>query len=347
MGTVETGSLQQGDVGDWQNAGGTRRQPTRRSTSATRHVTYEGPRAAKGPNEKLADFLGWFSVGLGVSQIVMPRVVSKICGIDDSDSNTVLMRALGMRELTSGVGILTQEHPTSWVWSRVAGDVMDLALLGKAFSNDENHRGRTTFATAAVLGVLALDVLSAQQLAQSPNTAVNPDVAEEGIHVRKSITVNKSPAEVYAFWRDFENLPRFMRHLESVQVTSQGRSHWKAKAPAGKTVEWDAVTTRDVPNELIAWRSEGNADVYNEGKVQFQAAPGGRGTEIHVDLTYTPPFGVVGAMGAKVAKLFRKEPGQEVQDDLLAFKQVMEVGEIVLSDATVRKGMPHPAQPDR
>jgi uncharacterized membrane protein len=345
MGTVETG-WQQSDAGELQDVGVTRRQSSRRS-AAEGPRTYTEPRAAKGPNEKLAGFLGWFSVGLGVSQIIMPRAVSKICGIDDSDGNTVLMRALGVRELTSGVGILTQKHPTNWLWSRVAGDVMDLALLGKVYSNGENHRGRTTVATAAVLGVLALDVLSAQQLAQSPNTAVNPDAEEDGIHVRKSITVNKSPEEVYNFWRDFENLPRFMRHLESVQVTSAGRSHWVAKAPAGKSVEWDAVTTRDIPNELIAWRSEGSADIYNEGEVHFGAAPGGRGTEIHVDLTYTPPFGVAGKVGAKMAKLFRKEPGQEVQDDLLAFKQVLEVGEIVLSDATVRKGMPHPAQPDR
>jgi len=345
MGTVETG-WEQGDAGEWQDAGVTRRQSSRRA-AVEGPRTYVEPRARKGPNEKLADFLGWFSVGLGVSQIIMPRVVSKICGIDDSDGNTVLMRALGMRELTSGVGILTQKHPTNWVWSRVAGDVMDLALLGKVASNDENHRGRTTLATAAVLGVLALDVLSAQQLAQSPNTAVNPDVDEEGIHVRKTITVNKSPEEVYSFWHDFENLPRFMRHLESVRMTSEGRSHWVAKAPAGKSVEWDAVTTRDIPNELIAWRSEGDADIYNEGEVRFQAAPRGDATEIHVDLTYTPPFGVAGRVGAKMAKLFRKEPGQEVQDDLFALKQVLEVGEIVLSDATVRKGMPHPAQPDR
>jgi uncharacterized membrane protein len=347
MGTVETGSWQQGDSGEWQDAGAARRQPTRRSARTTIAPTSEEPRAAKGPNEKLASFLGWFSVGLGVSQIIMPRVVSKICGVEDSDGNSLLMRALGVRELSSGVGILTQQHPTNWVWSRVAGDMMDLALLGKVMSNDENHRGRTTFATAAVLGVLALDVLSAQQLAQSPNIAVNPDVDDEGVHVRQSITVERSAEEAYSYWHDFENLPRFMRHLESVQVTGQGRSHWTAKAPAGKSVEWDAVTTRDVPNELIAWRSEGNADVYNEGEVRFVPAPGGRGTQIHVDLRYQPPGGVAGRVGAKLAKLFRKEPGQEVHDDLRAFKNVIELGEIVLSDSTVRKGMPHPAQPDR
>jgi len=347
MGTVETGSWQQGEANGWESTGARRRQPTRRSAASAQTRTYDGPRAAKGPNEKLADFLGWFSIGLGVSQIVMPRVVSKICGVDDSDGNTTLMRTLGMREVASGVGILSQDRPTTWLWARVAGDLMDLALLGKVISNGENHRGRTSFAIANVLGVLALDALAAQQIGSSPNTAVNPDVEEDGIHVRKTVTVNRSPEEVYSFWHDFESLPRFMRHLESVSVTGDGRSHWVANAPGGKRVEWDAVTTRDVPNELIAWRSEGGADVYNEGEVRFRAAPGGRGTQVHVDLRYEPPGGVVGKVGAKLARLFRKEPGQEVQDDLFAFKQVMELGEVVLSDSTVRKGVPHPAQADR
>lgn len=351
MGTVETGisdTLRPGDAGEFQDAAVTRRQPSRRATPAMR--TYQQPRAEKGPNEQLADFLGWFSIGLGLSQVLMPRVVAKICGVENSDDNTALMRALGMRELTSGVGILSNKRPTSWLWARVAGDVIDLALLGNVSRNSENHRGRTTFAIANVLGVLALDVLAAQQIGSSPNTATSADgadVEDSGIHVRESITVNQPVEDVYNFWRDFENLPRFMRHLESVQVTGDGRSHWRAKAPAGKSIEWDAITTRDIPNELIAWRSEGSADVYNEGEVRFRAAPGGRGTMIHVDLRYHPPGGIAGRVGAKLAKLFRKEPGQEVHDDLRAFKQVLEVGEVVLSDATVRKGLPHPAQPDR
>src|ERR1051326_6896110 len=117
MGTVETGSSQQGEANGWENSGARRRQPTRRS-GPTQIRTYDGPRAAKGPNEKLADFLGWFSIGLGASQIVMPRVVSKICGVDDSDGNTTLMRTLGMREVASGVGILSQDRPTTWLWAR-------------------------------------------------------------------------------------------------------------------------------------------------------------------------------------------------------------------------------------
>ena len=160
---------------------------------------------------------------------------------------------------------------------------------------------------------------------------------------RSAITVNASPEQVYAQWRDFERLPTFMYHLESVQVTDERRSHWVAKAPAGRTVEWDAETVEDRPNELIAWRSLPGADVYNAGTVEFQPAAGGRDTEVRLTLEYDPPFG---KLGSKIAMLFREEPGQQVQDDLRHFKQVMETGEILLSDATKRRG-PHPAQPDR
>jgi uncharacterized membrane protein len=340
MGTVETGMRPQGDGGaTWQRASTPSRGPAIRSPGTPREAPHK---AEKGPNEQLAGFLGWFSIGLGLSQVLAPRAMSRLVGIDDDTGNAALMRALGIRELTSGIGILSQQHPTGWVWSRVAGDMMDLAMLGRAMSSSENSRGRTAFATAAVLGVTALDVLAGQQLKQSPNTAVFPKEGP-GIHVRKSITVGRSPEEVYSFWHDFENLPRFMRHLESVRVTGAGRSHWTAKAPAGQSVEWDAVTLEDVPNELIAWRSEGDSDVYNEGAVRFRPAPGNRGTEVHVELVYEPPGGIV---TSKLAKLFREEPGQQVKDDLLHFKQVMEVGEVVLSDATLSKG-PHPARPDR
>lgn len=339
MGTVETGLRQeQGDGGTWQRTGASQR-PAIRSPGTPREAPH---RAEKGPNEQLAGFLGWFSIGLGLSQVIAPRVMSRLVGIDDDAKNASLMRALGIRELTSGVGILSQQHPTGWVWSRVAGDMMDLAMLGRAMSTSENKRGRTAAAAAAVLGVMALDVLAGQQLKHSPNTAVAPK-EEPGIRVRKSVTVGRPPEEVYAFWHDFENLPRFMQHLESVRVTGDNRSHWKAKAPAGHSVEWDAVTLQDVPNELISWRSEGGADVYNEGTVRFRPAPGNRGTEVHVELVYEPPGGII---TSKLAKLFREEPGQQVKDDLLHLKQVIEIGEVVLSDATLSKG-PHPAQPDR
>lgn len=148
-----------------------------------------------------------------------------------------------------------------------------------------------------------------------------------GIKVEKSITINKSPAELYTFWRNFENLPRIMDHLESVTNTGADgkRSHWVAKAPAGTTVEWDAEVINDKPNEMIAWRSLENADVDNAGSVHFKEAAGGRGTEVKVSLKYDPPGGIV---GATIAKLFGEEPSHQVEDDLRHLKQLMETGEI-------------------
>jgi uncharacterized membrane protein len=293
--------------------------------------------------ESLADFLGLFSIGLGLSQALMPGVMSRVVGIDHQDErNRTVMRLMGLREITHGLAVLSNQQPEKALWSRVAGDALDLALLGGALANSENKRGRTLFATANVLAVTALDVMCAKQLSMQPRTA-NKAKADQGIiHTKRAVTIARPVEEVYAFWHDFEKLPRFMRHLESVTVTGERRSHWKAKAPAGKSVEWDAETTEDSPNELISWRSVADSDVYNAGTVRFAPAPGGRGTEVRVDMEYDPPFG---KLGSKVAMLFREEPGQQVQDDLRHFKQVMEVGEIVVSDATKQRG-PHPARPD-
>ncbi len=149
--------------------------------------------------------------------------------------------------------------------------------------------------------------------------------AERGIKVEKSVTLDRSPEELYKFWRNFENLPRFMDHLESVRVTGEKRSHWVAKAPAGTTVEWDAEIYNEKENEMIAWRSLEGADVDNAGSVHFEKAPDGRGTVVKVSLKYDPPGGVI---GAAVAKLFGEAPDQQIQEDLRRFKQVMEAGEI-------------------
>lgn len=151
------------------------------------------------------------------------------------------------------------------------------------------------------------------------------------LDVRRSVTVNRAPDEVYRFWRDLENLPRFMQHLEAVKDTGGGRSHWVASGPAGSTIEWDAEILEDRPNERIAWRSVGDSDVRNEGAVRFVKAPADRGTEVHVELRYEAP---AGKAGAAVAKLFGEEPAQQIRDDLRRFKQVLETGEVLLSDGS-------------
>jgi uncharacterized membrane protein len=132
-----------------------------------------------------------------------------------------------------------------------------------------------------------------------------------------------------------------MNHLQSVQVTGERTSHWRTRAPAGTTVEWDAIVTDDRPNQLIAWRSTEHADVDNAGAVHFAPAPGGRGTEVRVEMRYNPPGGAIGAI---VAKLFGEAPEQQVYDDLRALKQILETGEVVQSDASIHRFL-HPAQP--
>jgi uncharacterized membrane protein len=153
------------------------------------------------------------------------------------------------------------------------------------------------------------------------------------MEARSATTINAPPETVYAAWRDLTRLPQFMYHLESVTNVDDRRTHWVAKAPAGTTVEWDAEITEDAPGSRIAWRSMEGASVENRGVVELVAAPGGRGTEVHVMIEYTPP---AGALGSAVAKLFGEEPAQQVSDDLRRFKQLMETGEIARSDGSPR-----------
>jgi uncharacterized membrane protein len=148
----------------------------------------------------------------------------------------------------------------------------------------------------------------------------------QGVKVEESVTINRPVLEVYRFWRNFENLPRFMDHLESVTVIDDTRSHWVAKGPAGTKVEWDAIIHNEVDDELIAWRSLPGAEVNNAGSVHFTPTPDGTGTDVRVVLSYEPPAGIV---GVAVARLLGEEPSKQVADDLRRFKQVMDSGDVM------------------
>lgn len=154
--------------------------------------------------------------------------------------------------------------------------------------------------------------------------------ASRAVRIERAVTIHgKRPGELFAFWRDFENLPRIMEHLESVQVLDDRHSRWRVKAPAGRHVEWDAEINNEVPGELIAWKSAPDARVPNAGSVHFREVPGGRGTEVRVVLEYEPP---AGKLGVAVARLFGEEPGVQVREDLRRFKQLVETGELAVSD---------------
>lgn len=216
--------------------------------------------------------------------------------------------------LTSGLG-----------WLGLAFGVVSLVALA-------TNRRRTSVAAAAASGAAAFEALRRRHsVGRGPSaTRFTP-----------AITINRPVQEVYAFWRDFENHPRFMRNLKTVEVLDEHRSRWRAEGPGGATIEWTAEIVEDRPNERIEWRSAGDTELGNEGAVTFTPAPGDRGTEVRLEMKASPPGGKV---ATTIAKLFRQSPEQKVQDGLRAFKQLVETGQLVRSDASVLGGR-HPARP--
>ena len=151
---------------------------------------------------------------------------------------------------------------------------------------------------------------------------------DSGDLIGRTVTINAPRQALYAFWRDFRNLPLFMENIESVHVFDERRSHWVVKGPADSTVEWDAVIVEDVPGESIAWSTTDEAEVPNSGRIEFHDTTNGRGTQVTVNIVYDPP---VGKLGKAVAKLFGREPTIQARQDLRRFKQLMETGEIPTS----------------
>ena len=332
------------------------------------------PAQLRDPDQVVNSGIAWFSVALGVTQIVAPDAVARLIGMRPSQTTRSTMRAIGVRGLTTGFGLLSNAKRSPWLWARLAGDMVDLSLLGTGVGRRADDRSRAGRAALAVGSVAALDLLAATRSRRTHRQRVEADgfasveetvqgplsyppseprgggtkkstgdeqvgvvtsdaieATESGLRkVRHAVTVNRPASELYAYWRDLKNLPNFMRHLESVTHLEGGRSHWVTRGPGGVKVEWDAEIVADVPGELIAWQSLPGADVRNAGTVRFIPVPAGRGTEVHVELDYSPP---AGSLGAVVAKLFRAEPGQQIRDDLKAFKSVMEVGEILHAGA--------------
>jgi uncharacterized membrane protein len=170
------------------------------------------------------------------------------------------------------------------------------------------------------------------------STAHNVDtggVNEAGLEARsgdqligRSVTINRPRLELYEFWRDLRNLPRFMENIRSIAVTDGNRSHWIVRAPGGRAVEWDSILTEDQPGSRLAWESVEGASIRNSGRIEFKDSTNGRGTIVTATIVYDPPGGNLGRL---VAKLFEKEPHIQVRRDLRRFKQLMEAGEVATS----------------
>jgi len=266
-------------------------------------------RARRGQPEQLARGLAWFSIGIGVAQILAPRVVSRLTGVPVPP---VLMIACGLRELACGIGILTQDEAAPWITTRITGDAVDLAALACGALVPGANRSRIALNAAAVAGITALDVYCSRELAVRGQRA-SPR------HETVSIEINRPPEELYRFWRSFSNLPGVMPHLVSVHEIDSRRSHWVATGRDGMQVEWDSEIIDDVPDQRIAWRSDGTAP-FNAGSVQFVRTPAG-GTHVVVELLYEPPPATV---GRALTQLFGMDPAGAVRANLTKFRDMME-----------------------
>lgn len=261
--------------------------------------------------------LGWFSVGLGLAEILAPKTLGRAIGVGE---RSTLLRMCGMREIVSGVGLLSGRAPATFAMSRVVGDVMDLALLGVSLRSPDANPTRVAAAATAVAGVTALDMYASKIDIQSSMA----EAAEE-VPITASLTINSPPEQVYAFWRKLENLPRFMSHLESVEDIDERASRWVARAPGGMRLQWQSEIVEDEPGRLISWRTRPGSDVNHVGSVRFEPAPGNHGTLVRVEVYYGLPGGET---AAKAAQLISTAPESLVTEDLRRMKQLMETGEI-------------------
>jgi uncharacterized membrane protein len=165
-----------------------------------------------------------------------------------------------------------------------------------------------------------------RDLPASPAATVR---ASRAVKIEHSVTVMRPRAELYAFWRDPANVARVVEFIESVETLNKTTARWRARGPGGVTIDWDAEIINDIPNELLAWKSVGDADIPNAGSIHFRPAPNAKGTEVRLVLEYEPP---AGHLGAWVAKLVKQNPEEQLRTALRRFKQLTETGEILTNE---------------
>jgi uncharacterized membrane protein len=204
-----------------------------------------------------------------------------------------------------------------------------------AILNRRSHNGQPALHTnselpnVAILPASLAAGITALTLSRRSRPTSDQQLGDGALHLRETVTIDRSPDELYLFWRNFENLPRFMNHLHEVQRIGDNQSRWVVSGPLGARVEWTAEIINETPNELIAWRSLEGGDIDCAGTVRFQAAPAGRGTIVKVEMQYRPP---AGKLGATVARLLGAGPDKQVAVDLRRFKQLIETGEVARTE---------------
>jgi uncharacterized membrane protein len=218
---------------------------------------------------------------------------------------------------------LKRRSPAGVALALIGGDLLRRGITGHSFAYE------------------ALGIRTAEKGQGAETTSVPYEL---GVRVDKSVTIARPRQEIFNFWKDLNNLTRFMKNVESVTQLDGNRSHWVVKGPAGRKIEWDAVIHNELEGEMIAWRTVEGAVVQHAGSVWFKDAPAGRGTEVKVELQYNPPAGM---LGAAVASLWGKEPGQQIQEDLHRLKQILEAGEVPTTEGQPRGKQTNEPERDR
>lgn len=284
--------------------------------------------------------LGWFSLGLGLAQVLAPRKVAGLIGIHDDGKSDAVMRLVGLRELGAALAVLTPANPSPGLWARVAGDAIDLTLLGRALGSSRSDRNRVLFAIASVLGISVVDLMASLRVAQEPSNTFEARQARP-VRATAAITINAPATEVYRWWEGFQQAPRFIQNAASIEITGARTSRWTVSAPAGVTAAWDVEVTESSSNEQISWRTGEGSPLTGTGKVRFRPAPRNQGTEVIFEAELQLPGGELGkTIGGILAQAF----GTQLGNDLRRLKQFIELGEVVQSDDSVVPG-PSPAQP--
>jgi uncharacterized membrane protein len=273
--------------------------------------------------------MGLASVALGIAKVAAPRALARLAGLPDRPFATQIVRALGAREVVVGVGLIARRRASPWLWARVAGDALELALLGAAVGTGRADRRRAAGALGVLAGVAALDVACAVAATRRRSGLDAP--------VRRSVTVARARTDVYRFWRDLSNAPAFMADIESVDVLDDRRSRWSAHGPVGPVVSWEVLIVDARPDELLRWRSvEGaQSDVRAEGVVRFADALDGRGTEVELELGYGLPSDAPERAAAFVARAAEPE---RIEADLARCRELLETGRVARPDGERRPG---------
>jgi uncharacterized membrane protein len=258
---------------------------------------------------------GWISLAVGAAEVVVPYILARAVGGRVPRRLRGLVPALGARGMSAGIGLLAKAGHGHWLKRRLLGERLDVGFVGRALRRPGARRVRTVGAFVATWGLAIYD-------ARRRFRARREALALAAAPVQRSIIIARPPAEVFAFWRDFANLPGIIPHLDAVDVLDDDRSRWRARGADGDLIEWEAAIVEERDGALVGWRSVDRASIGTAGSLRLEPALGGQGTEVHLELQYDPPDGQLGRI---VASFWGEEREEEVEEALRRLKARLEM----------------------